>query len=303
MKNNSEKSQKIDQIMQINVNSTTTASVLTRVEGFISDNIKFCIVTPNPELVLMAQQDNKLKNALNSATLSIPDGIGVSQAVKYYSLRLPKNLFLRILVGLLQGIRVGAATFLDRKWLTMEIKPIKGRELFIDLIKLAAKNDWKVFLLGGLDNEARLATDRLKTGNLPGTDKWKLKIESDPGPRLDNNARPLTKNDTEIEKRVIDRINKFSPQLLFVAFGNPRQEIWVHEHLKDLAIGGAMCIGGTLRYIAGMSSLPPKWMARSGLEWLWRGLTEPIRISRILRAVIVFPMKVFQSKLLKFFDR
>lgn len=299
MKNNSEKSQKIDQIMEINVNSRTTVSLLTRVEDFISDSVKFYIVTPNPELVLMAQKNKRLKNALNAATLSIPDGIGLSQASKYFSLRLPKNFISRIFVGFFQGLRVGAATFLDKDWLTKEIKPIKGRELFMDLIKLAVKNDWKVFLLGGLDNEAELASRELQITNSKQFSNHKLQIEFDPGPRLNNNARPLTKNDAEIEKRAIDRINKFSPQLLFVAFGNPRQEIWIHEHLLSLKIGGAMCVGGTLRYIAGVSPLPPKWMAGIGLEWLYRLITEPKRMGRIFRAVIIFPLKVFLYKLLK----
>lgn len=291
MKNNSEKSQKIDQIMKINVNSTTTALVLTGVEGFISDSTKFYIVTPNPELILASTNDIKLKNALNAATLSIPDGIGVSQAAKYFSLRLPKNFMSRILVGFFQGLRVGAATFLDRDWLTKETKPIKGRELFIDLVGLAAKKGWKVFLLGGLDDEAKLAASKLQVTN------YKLQIEFDPGPKLDNNAKPLTKKDAEIEKRVIDRINKFSPQLLFVAFGNPRQEIWVHEHLSSLKIGGAMCVGGTFRYIAGISKLPPKWMARTGLEWLWRGIMEPKRLGRIFKAFPTFPLKLFWMRI------
>lgn len=291
------KNQSYGQIMEIKINSTETADVLACVEDFISHNRKFYIVTPNPELILMAQENKSLKIALNGADISIPDGIGLSQAAKFSSLWLPKNVVLRFIVGLLQGLRVGAATFFDKKWLTQEFQPIKGRELFLELIKLSARKGWKVFLLGGLGNEAELATRKLQVTNSKQSSNHKLQIESNPGPKLDKDAMPLTQKDVQIEKQVIDKINKFAPELLFVAFGNPKQEIWVHEHLKDLKIGGAMVVGGTLRYVAGFSKLPPKWMAEIGLEWLWRVFTEPKRIGRIFRAVIIFPIKIFFFKI------
>lgn len=253
MKNYSRKDLKFGQIMGINVSSTTTSEVLTRVEQFISDNVRFYIVTPNPELVLMAEKVPNLKLSLNSADIAVADGVGLKIA----------NPSLNI---------------------------IKGRELFMDLIKLANKNNWKVFLLGGLNDESKLTVKELQK-------RYKdIKILSEQGPKFNDDAEPLTGNDKRIEKDVVDKINNFKPQLLFVAFGNPKQEIWIHKNLSRLNIGGAMAVGGTFRYIAGTSKLPPKWMAGIGLEWLYRVITEPKRIGRIFRAVIVFPIKVFLSK-------
>ena len=160
----------------------------------------------------------------------------------------------------------------------------------MDLISLAAKNNWKVFLLGGLGDEAELAAKKLKIPNS------EFQIQAFKGPKLDNNAEPISKIDRKLQFEAIDKINKFKPQLLFVAFGNPKQEIWIHKNYSRLAIGGAMAVGGAFRYTAGQSSLPPKWMADLGLEWLWRFITEPHRISRIFNAVFVFPFKVFLSK-------
>lgn len=287
-----------DKIMEINVSSGSKARVLARVEDLISDNVsvsgnnhKFYIVTPNPELVLKAQKDEKLKTALNAADFSIPDGIGVSQAAKYLSLTLPNEKILRFVIGFLQGLRVGAATFFDREWLTREVKTIKGRVFFMDLIKLADKNNWKVFLLGGLGQEALAASQKLEIRYK------KLKVEADGGPKLDKSAQPITEVDKKIEKDVIDKINKFNPDFLFVAFGNPKQEIWIHDNLSKLNIRGAMAVGGSLRYAAGLSSLPPVWMEKIGLEWLWRLVTEPFRLPRIWNAVVVFPWKVFLYKI------
>lgn len=247
-------------IMGINVNSTTVSSVLARVEDLVSHSQKFYIVTPNPELILMAQTDKNLANALNGATISVPDGVGLKVAVP-------------------------------------SLQIIKGRELFGELIKLSNKNHWKVFLLGGLGEEAKLA--KLKIENSMKNENCALKIESAKGPTLDKEGNPVSENDGRLEKEAIVQINEFRPQLLFVAFGNPKQEIWIEKNLSRLNVGGAMAVGGTFRYIAGNSKVPPKWMSQAGLEWLWRGLTEPMRIGRIFRAVIIFPLKVFQSKLLK----
>lgn len=244
-------------IMQIGVNSTSMGEVLTGVEKFISDSYelgsrstKFYIVTPNPELILMAQGDEELKDALNSADISVPDGVGLKIAN-------PKLVI------------------------------IKGRELFDRIVLLAKKHDWKVFLMGGMGKEAELAAIYIKKefGN--------INIATDPGPKLNREALPITEADKSVEKAVIEKINDFAPDLLFVAFGNPKQEIWIHENLSKLNIGGAMAVGGTLRYVAGLAKLPPKWMSGVGLEWLWRLVTEPKRFIRIFNAVVVFPVKYF----------
>lgn len=254
VKRHTELARKNGQIMEINVISISRTEVLTRVEDFISHSHIFYIVTPNPEIVLASQVNQKLKEALNDADLAIPDGVGLKIAIP--------------------GLKI-----------------IKGRELFLDLIKISVKNKWRVFLLGGLDNEAEFAANKLKNINP------QLSIEFDSGPKLDNEAKPRTDKDFEIEKKVIDRINKFKPQLIFVAFGNPKQEIWIHKHISELKMGGAMCVGGAFRYLAGFAKLPPKWMSKIGLEWFWRGLTEPKRIVRILKAAVVFPLKYFIYKI------
>jgi N-acetylglucosaminyldiphosphoundecaprenol N-acetyl-beta-D-mannosaminyltransferase len=58
-----------------------------------------------------------------------------------------------------------------------------------------------------------------------------------------------------------------------------------------------MAVGGTFRYIAGMSKLPPKWMENFGLEWVWRLITEPKRFSRIFNAFPIFPLRIFWFKI------
>lgn len=253
-------------ILGIRVLSTTTTSVLTGVREkvsrsyeYSSRNYKFSIVTPNPELVLASMNNKELRVALNSASYSIPDGVGL-------------NFASRFIFG-------------------SSINIIPGRILFEKLIELANKLGWKVFFLGGKGIEAQKAAENLQKNYK------NIKIETFSGPRLNYEAEPVTDSDKLLQREALQLINKFSPQLLFVAFGNPKQEIWVYKNLRYLNIGGAMSVGGTFRYIAGISPLPPKWMEQAGLEWLYRLVTEPYRIVRVFRAVVVFPLTVCFSKL------
>jgi len=258
MKNNNEMSQNYANILQIKVSSTSMLSVLAGVRENVAHNKKFFIVTPNPEIILASTKNILLKEALSSADFSIPDGVGLSYASK----------------------------FLFGKSLNI----IPGRILFEKLIELANKKGWKVFFLGGASGEAEKAAEKLKLNYK------NIKIETFAGPKLGGNSVPVSELDRALQKEAVARINKFEPQFLFVAFGHPKQEIWIYKNLKSLNIGGAMVVGGTFRYIAGIIPIPPKWMASLGLEWLWRLVTEPKRIGRIINASIIFPLRVFWFK-------
>jgi exopolysaccharide biosynthesis WecB/TagA/CpsF family protein len=68
--------------------------------------------------------------------------------------------------------------------------------------------------------------------------------------------------------------------LLLVAFGNPRQEIWIaeritHEH-AHLAIG----VGALFDFLAGEVQRAPRWLRAARLEWAYRLMLEPARLWR-----------------------
>lgn len=278
-------------IFNLALSSTSRARVLGFVRDSISHNSKFLIVTPNPEILLQAQPDSKLASILRRADIALPDGVALALAQKFFSLPNPKSRLLRFPVLFFEGLLVGFGIFIDRGWAIGSLKVIKGREMFLDLAKLANKKHWKIFLLGGRKGEGQEAAEILKRG-LKG-----IKIECANGPLLSPIGEPVTLNDREDEKRIIEEINKFAPQILFVGLGAPRQEKWTAKWLPKLNVGGAMVVGGAFNYISGRASLPPKWMENYGLEWLWRLVTQPWRFVRIFNATVVFPLKVFQYKL------
>ncbi|MEK7112164.1 MAG: WecB/TagA/CpsF family glycosyltransferase, partial [Patescibacteria group bacterium] len=281
---------KYGKIFNIDLDSTSEEKVLACVRDSLARGVKFSIVTPNPEIILEARRDKKLLALLNNASLAIPDGIGLSQAAKFLSLAAPKNILLRMPVCFLQGICVGLATFLAKDWIEKALPVVKGRKLFMEVIKLANKKGWRVFFFGGEHGEAQASAERLQRS------LKRIKIAHAAGPRVDNRGKSLTEIDAVIEKDCIRQINEFKPHILFVAFNTPKQEKWLFKWLPSLDIGGGMVVGGTFRYISGQAKLTPKWMEEYGLEWLWRLITEPWRIKRVLIAFPVFPLKVFLYK-------
>lgn len=96
-------------------------------------------------------------------------------------------------------------------------------------------------------------------------------------------------------QEIIRRINDAQPHLLFVAYGAPKQDLWIHKHLSQLpSVRVAMGVGGTFDFLAGVQKRAPVIFRKLGLEWLWRLFKEPRRFKRILNAVVVFPLMVLR---------
>lgn len=196
----------------------------------------FLIVTPGPEFLLTAQDDKDFAKILNGADLSLPDGFGLQ---------------------LYGGIK----------------NRVPGTDFMVALCQLAAKNNWTIGLLGGLDGVAVKAAENLRR-QFP---EIKIALVVD-GAAAD---RILSGSDTIYNsKKKID--------VLFAAFGHPRQEKLLWRLKGRYRVG--MGVGGAFDYIAGAAFRPPKLLQTIGLEWLWRLIFQPWRLGRIFKATIVFPL-------------
>lgn len=104
----------------------------------------------------------------------------------------------------------------------------------------------------------------------------------------------------EDAKKIIERINTSQAHILFVAFGAPKQEMWLAQNLTHLqSIKVAMGVGGAFDFIAGVIKRAPTWMRKAGLEWLYRLFKQPQRIGRIFNATIKFPVVLLLSRFTK----
>jgi N-acetylglucosaminyldiphosphoundecaprenol N-acetyl-beta-D-mannosaminyltransferase len=86
----------------------------------------------------------------------------------------------------------------------------------------------------------------------------------------------------EEEQDILGRVNDSGARVLFVAYGPPRQELWIARNAARLKVGVAMGVGGTFDTLAGIVPRAPRWMRRAGFEWTYRLLREPRRFKRQL---------------------
>ena len=81
-------------------------------------------------------------------------------------------------------------------------------------------------------------------------------------------------------RRAAQRVAESGAQLLLVALGSPKQELWIHRHRGELGPVVAVGVGASIDFVAGMVRRAPAWMSRAGLEWLFRLAQEPRRLFR-----------------------
>jgi N-acetylglucosaminyldiphosphoundecaprenol N-acetyl-beta-D-mannosaminyltransferase len=138
-----------------------------------------------------------------------------------------------------------------------------GIELFLRLVELSAREGWKVFLLGASPQSNGAARRKL--------------IEAHPRLHIVGNRDGYFKDSAEI----VAAINNSGADLLFVAMGSPRQELWIGEHLPNLETRFCMGVGGSLDVVSGSVRWAPEICRKTGTEWLHRALAQPSRFPRL----------------------
>ena len=93
-------------------------------------------------------------------------------------------------------------------------------------------------------------------------------------------------------------ISHLSIDILFVAFGVPKQEFWISDNLEKIPVKIAIGVGGAFDYISGRVKRAPEWIQNIGLEWLYRLIREPWRLKRQL-ALLEFIRLVIKEKVKK----
>jgi len=144
---------------------------------------------------------------------------------------------------------------------------VAGSDLVPLLIQAAARKRHRLFFLGATPESTRQAVERLRA-QFPD-----LLIAGHYSPPFS----PLLEMDHEAIKA---RIRAAKPDLLFVAFGCPKQEKWIAMHYRSLGVPVTAGVGATIDFLAGHVKRAPLWMQRCGAEWLFRLGQEPRRLFR-----------------------
>ncbi|MDX1931568.1 MAG: WecB/TagA/CpsF family glycosyltransferase [Capsulimonadales bacterium] len=149
------------------------------------------------------------------------------------------------------------------KLLRQEIKQnVNGTDLFPRLCAALEATDMGVYLLGG------------KPGVADGVANW---IRANyPGVRLAGTQHGYYA--PEEEANIVTAIRESGARLVLVAFGAPRQDLWVAKHLTDLGAPVAMGVGGLFDFYSGNKPRAPQWVREIGMEWAFRLVVEPQRL-------------------------
>lgn len=168
--------------------------------------------------------------------------------------------------------------------------PVKERlsaaDYFIALCEEAARRDISIYLVGGYPDVPGPAVDallsRIPQLNIAG---WR---------------HGFFESDDE-ERAAVEQINSSGAALLIAGMSVPVQEKWVLRHRAVIKAPAIWCVGALFEYIGGRTPRCPRWMARCGLEWMFRLIVEPRRMwRRYLIGNVMFVWRVLKEKFSRF---
>ncbi|HKI21218.1 MAG TPA: WecB/TagA/CpsF family glycosyltransferase, partial [Isosphaeraceae bacterium] len=89
---------------------------------------------------------------------------------------------------------------------------------------------------------------------------------------------PFRELTAEEQKALEARIRSARPDILVLAFSQPKGERWINQHFEELGVPVSVQVGASIDFAAGRIRRAPRWMQKSGLEWAFRLGLEPRRL-------------------------
>jgi exopolysaccharide biosynthesis WecB/TagA/CpsF family protein len=194
----------------------------------------------NAHTLNLASRSPSYRALMNRTDLNLNDGSGVALAARIQGRRFKDNL--------------------------------NGSDFNREILRLAARLGWSVYLLGAAQGVADRAAQQLTA------DIEELKV-------VGTHSGYLTEAETAA---VVEEIRGANTDLILVAMGNPRQEEWLAAHLPATGARVGVGVGAFLDFSAEVVPRAPRWMNKAGVEWIWRLGQEPRRLWR--RYVLGNPM-------------
>ncbi|MCA9194363.1 MAG: WecB/TagA/CpsF family glycosyltransferase [Planctomycetales bacterium] len=144
---------------------------------------------------------------------------------------------------------------------------VAGSDLIIEVARLAADHSYRIFFLGAAPGVARAAATTLQ--------------HSFPNLQVAGCYSPPFRALTQAEhQQMIDTIRTSRTDILLVAFGQPKGELWIYDHLMELNVPMSIQLGASFDFLAGTAKRAPEAWQRLGCEWLYRTLQDPQRLTK-----------------------
>jgi len=207
----------------------TMDETVSFVEGKLDEGKFLQHVVVNVAKIVNMQKDPVLADSVKACDVINIDGMGVVLGARFLGFDVPER--------------------------------VAGVDLFHELLKMSAKRDFPVFLLGATESVVSKTAEKVKIQN--------------------PNLTIAGFNDGyfwEDEQAVVDKIKASGAKLLFVAITSPKKENFINKWQDQLGVDFVMGVGGTFDVVAGKVNRAPKWMQDYGLEWFYRIIQEPRRM-------------------------
>ncbi len=228
------------EIFGIKVHNTTLDKATKTIESYLKSDKVNTIYTPNTEIVMLAKDDEYLKNLLNQGDLVTADGI-----------------------GLIYGSKIKKRPLKER---------VTGFDMSIKMLELANENNYSIYLLGGKDGIAKKASENIKK------DYPNIKIAGYQHGYF--KGCHTGNMDSKEEEKIIEEINIQNPDIIFVGLGFPKQEMWIDFNKDKIKTRLIIGNGGVMDILSGNAKRAPEIYQKLGLEWLYRLIQDPSRIKR-----------------------
>ena len=227
-------------IFGVKIHNITFEDGIKEIKSYLKGNDLKTIYTPNPEIVMGAKENKKLKEIINRGDLITADGIGLIYASKIKKRPLKER--------------------------------VTGYDLSMELLNIGNEKGYKLYLLGGKEGVAKGAAENIQKAypniKIAGYHQGYFKGSHN---NYENHQEEL---------KIIEDINASEPDIIFVGLGFPNQEIWIDTNKNKITGKVIIGNGGVMDILSGNLKKTPDIYRKLGLEWLYRLIKEPSRIKR-----------------------
>jgi N-acetylglucosaminyldiphosphoundecaprenol N-acetyl-beta-D-mannosaminyltransferase len=144
---------------------------------------------------------------------------------------------------------------------------VSGSDLIVPLARYAGQHGWRLSIVGGAPGVAEAAGARMAR-------EFDVAFVGCDAPAVDMDGSMTAPEET------LGRLRAARPDIVLVALGAPKQELWIDRYAERLSPAVAIGIGGSIDFFVGRVRRAPPWVSRMGLEWLYRLAREPRRMWR-----------------------
>lgn len=173
----------------------------------------------------------------------------------------------------------GAGILMAAKFMKQPLKErVAGYDLMLDILEFANEHELSCYFIGAKEETNKKAVTNVKRQF----------------PELTIAGRHHGYFELD-DLSIVEKARSSGADIVLVAMGLPRQELWIAKHINQFQKGVFMGVGGSIDTLAGEAKRAPEFWIKLNLEWLYRLVRQPFRWKRILK-VFEFMLRVIMRK-------